>query len=72
MSKFYAFEIATEGSYHLGAYANEAERDRELQFLLQVLNELVATYAIGSAEGNDWENALDAIRMGDWEYTQVI
>lgn len=69
--KWWAFELVTDGSYHLGAYLYESERDDQFALVKEALGDYVDSYALGTIEGpNDLGDALDSIRAGDWEFTQ--
>lgn len=70
---WFAYEIADDSGYTIGAYTTSQERDEAFERDLVELGGLdnVETYILGAVRGDDLPMALDAIRMGDWlEYTQ--
>ena len=70
--KYYCFEIATEGSYHLWVDADEKKMNKELSRQLEELGDEVDTYAVGTCEAASIEHAQDCIRSGNWEYCQKV
>lgn len=72
MKKFYCFEIATDHSYHVFAHENEQIADENLNAMRTVLgvSQEIDTYAIGTCEATDVDDALMKVRQGDWSYTQ--
>lgn len=72
---FYAYEVATDGAFELGAYLKEADRDVALDFVLKRLEysgEDVETRAVGTTKAMSWKAAIDCVRAGRWEYSQLV
>lgn len=72
---FYGCEIASVGSYHLYASLNENETTEWFYKIKKWLEELegdeAETYAFGTIEAHSIDEALNKIRAGDWQYSQM-
>lgn len=72
MSKlFHAFEIYAENIIQMGAYTSKQEADNEFAFWKRIIrDENIDTYLLGTVYADNWEDALNKLRAGDWNWTQ--
>ncbi len=72
MMIYHAFEIATDGCFHLWADTDPESCQAELQRQLSQLGDAVEDVTTGTVEATSIEDAHDAIRHNDWlEQTKV-
>lgn len=69
---FYAYEIETGNSYHVGCYASQSAREMEMNALHKLHGDDIDTYAIGTVEAENMDEARDKVERGDWQYSQKI
>ena len=62
---FHVFEAVTESSFRLYVDTDQSAVDAKFVEAAEA-----DTYALGTVEAENVEEALEKIRRGDWEYTQ--
>ncbi len=69
MKLFYAFEIATNSSFHIHVDQDQYKLKEILEQLEQQLNQwLDGPTIMGYVYANDVESAIDKVRLGKWAY----
>lgn len=69
--KFYAYEIAYEDSYLMFVGEDEQKVNEKLNEDMKEEGEEPETIACGTVEADDIDQALDKVRFGQWEYSQL-
>lgn len=68
---FYAFEVATYNGYYAFINRWEHNRDNHLEKLLVFLTGYaIDTIAIGTVTACTFDEGLEKVRVGNWEYSQ--
>jgi len=68
---YHGIEVATDGCYHLYVSTDENEVNEHFAELRRMLGDEIETYSLGTMEATSVDEALDKIRAGDWDYTQL-
>jgi|TARA_R110000765_G_C18852542_1_gene599079 hypothetical protein len=69
---FYAYEIATDTDYHMGVDRSEEARDNRMYSIMRIIGLDWSTHAIGTVEADNVDDAIKAIRLGKWTYSQLV
>jgi hypothetical protein len=72
MSTFYAFEVATSGSYTIHVDLSAIAVDQHRTYVTKKAGVHLDTYAVGTVAAVNAEEALESVRQGKWAYSSNV